>query len=271
MSARGKRILVTGATGGIGYATAAELARQGAHVIVHGRTEAKAEAAANALRRDTGGTLDSLAADLSTVGAATALAQQVLARYNHLDVLVSNAGVFMQTRTLTADGLETTWAVNHLAPFVLANSLLPLLVASAPSRIVIVSSDAHFGAKVDFDNLQGERRYDGHRAYAQSKLCNVLHAYALARRLAGQGVTVNALHPGVIATALLKAGWGGGGASLAKGAQTPVYVAVDDAVAQVTGEYFENRRATASAKSTYDAALQERLWAVSEAASAAAA
>ncbi len=264
MIAQGKVILVTGATGGIGWATAAALARHGAHVIVHGRSAAKAEAAAKDLRRKTDGTLDSLAADLSTAAAVAGLARQVLERYPRLDVLINNAGVFMNTRTLTADGLEATWAVNHLAYFVLTNALLDRLKASAPSRIVIVSSNVHRGAPVDFDNLQGERQYDGYSAYGRSKVCNVLYAYALARRLAGSSVTVNALHPGVIRTNLLKTGWGGGGDSLERGAETPVYLAADDSVAGVTGQYFVDKRPTPSAKLTYDEALQERLWAVSE-------
>lgn len=266
MTASGKVVLVTGATGGIGWATAAALARQGAHVIVHGRTAAKAKSAADELRRATGGTLDPIAADLSTVAAVKALAQDVLARYPRLDVLLSNAGVFMTKRTLTPDGYETTWAVNHLAPFVLTNALLDRLRASAPSRIVIVSSNTHRSAQLDFDNLQGERHYDGYSAYGRSKLCNVLHALALARRLAGSGVTVNALHPGVIHTNLLKAGWGSGGGPLDEGAETPTYLALDEAVQGVTGQYFVDMRPTPAARLAHDQALQERLWTVSEAA-----
>jgi len=264
MTAQGKIVLITGATGGIGWATAAELARQGAHVIVHGRSEAKAEAAADELRRKTGGTLDSLAADLSTVAAVEGLARQVLERYARLDVLINNAAVLMRTRTLTADGLEMTWAVNHLAYFVLTNRLLDRLRASALARVVVVSSDAHVSGHLDFDNLQGERHYDGHSAYSLSKLCNVLFTYALARRLAGSGATANVLHPGVISTNLLRAGWGDWGGSLEKGAETPVFLAADEAVAGVTGQYFEDMRPTPSAKLTYDEALQERLWAISE-------
>ncbi len=217
------------------------------------------------MRRKTGGTLDSIAADLSTVAAVEALAQQVLARYPRLDVLVNNAAVIGSQRTLTADRLETTLAVNHLAYFVLTNHLLDRLRASAPARIVVVSSNLHRSGQLDFDNLQGERRYDGYSAYALSKLCNVLMTYALARRLAGSSVTANVLHPGVIRTNLLRNGWSSsGGGSLEKGAETSVYLAADDALAGVTGQYFEDQRPTPSARTTHDEALQEKLWAVSE-------
>jgi NAD(P)-dependent dehydrogenase (short-subunit alcohol dehydrogenase family) len=262
----GKVVLVTGATAGIGRATAAALARQGAHVLVHGRDQRKAERAVEALRRETGsGALEPVAADLERLDAVRELAQALQSRQPRLEVLLNNAGVFMQRRTLTADGLETTFAVNHLAPFLLTLLLLDTLQACPHARIVNVSSDTHRSARVDFDNLQGERRYDGYAAYALSKLGNVLFTLALARRLkAGASqVTVNALHPGVINTNLLRAGWGSGGASAEAGAATPVFLALDDAAAGKTSLYFVDERPTPPAPQALDEGLQERFWEVS--------
>ena len=170
----------------------------------------------------------------------------------------------MAERTLTGDGYETTFQVNHLAYFLLTNLLLGRLNASAPARVVVVSSNAHRGADLPFDNLQGDRGYDGHTAYSRSKLCNILFANALALRSDPREVTVNSLHPGVINTNLLRAGWGGGGDNLAAGARTSVYLADSEEVAQTTGRYFENSRLAQSSARSLDETLQERLWQVSE-------
>ncbi len=261
-----KTILVTGATDGIGRQTALELAQRGAHVLLHGRNPKRAPAVLAELRHRTGNErLEYLNADFAALAEVRALAEAVLARYDRLDALINNAGVFMPQRQLSRDGLELTFAVNHLAPFLLTNSLLPRLKRSAPARIVIVSSTTHQGEHLDFDDLQSEQRYDGYTAYARSKLANVLFTYALAERLKGTGVTANALHPGAVSTKLLHAGWGAGGASVAAGAATPVYLATAPEVEGVTGRYFANQRPTRSAPATYDRALQERLWAASEA------
>lgn len=265
MSVAGQVVLVTGATSGIGLATAAELARRGARVLVHGRTPAKTKAALNALQRDTGSRdFVPISGDLSSLSQTYDVANQVLAADRRLDVLINNAGVFMQRRVVTADGMETTFQVNHIGYFLLTQLLLDRLRESAPSRVVVVSSNTHRSADLAWDNLQGERAYDGFSAYARSKLCNVLFTLALARRIAGSGVTANALHPGVINTNLMRAGWGGGGGSLAAGARTSVYLADSQAVAETSGQYFVDERLAQPSPRSLDEGLQARLWEVSE-------
>ncbi len=196
----GRTVLVTGATGGIGLATASRLAGLGARVGLVGRDAARTAAAAGRLR-DGGAEVDVFLADLSSQRDVRALAGQVLAAYARLDVLVNNVGGYWATRHETADGLERTFAVNHLAPFLLTNLLLDRLRASAPARVVTVSSGAQAMGRIDLDDLQGSQGYNGQRAYNQSKLANVMFTYELARRLEGSGVTANALHPGVVRTA----------------------------------------------------------------------
>src|ERR1035438_6523490 len=186
----GKSVLVTGGTGGIGKATATGLAALGARVGITGRDQARAEGAAAAIPSATGNqAVDIFAADLSAQAGVRGLAAQVLDTYPRLDVLVNNAGGFWAHRHVTADGLEHTFALNHLAPFLLTSLLLDRLTASAPARIITVSSGAHARGRIDFDDLQGERNYSGQRAYSQSKLANVMFTYELAQRLEGTGVT----------------------------------------------------------------------------------
>jgi NAD(P)-dependent dehydrogenase (short-subunit alcohol dehydrogenase family) len=271
----GKTVLVTGGTGGIGRATAAALAAMGARVGITGRDEARTRRAAAETAAATGNpAVDAFAADLSSQVQVRRLAGEVLAVYPRLDVLVNNVGGFWATRHMTADGLEHTFAVNHLAPFLLTHLLLDLLKASAPALIVTVSSGAQAMGRIDFDDLQGERRYSGQRAYNQSKLANVLFTYELARRLSGTGVTATVLHPGVVRTAfgaedpspaskilvsivrpLMK--------SPEQGAATSVYLASSPDVEGVTGRYFANRKAKTSSRASYDAAAAGRLWRVS--------
>ncbi len=196
----GKSVLVTGGTGGIGKATAIGLAALGARVGITGRDPARTEAAAASIRATPGSpAVDAFAADLSVQAGVRRLAAQVLDTYPRLDVLVNNAGGFWAHRHVTADGLEHTLALNHLAPFLLTSLLLDRLTASAPARIVTVSSGAHAKGRIDFDDLQGERNYSGQRADT-SKLASVMFTYELARRLAGTGVTATVLHPGVVRT-----------------------------------------------------------------------
>jgi NAD(P)-dependent dehydrogenase (short-subunit alcohol dehydrogenase family) len=272
----GKYVLVTGGTGGIGKATAAGLAALGARVGITGRDLARARAAAASIRAATGShAVDVFAADLSAQAGVRRLAAQVLDTYPRLNVLVNNVGGFWAHRHVTADGLERTFALNHLAPFLLTSLLLGRLTASAPARIVTVSSGAHAQGRLDFDDLQGERNYSGQHAYSQSKLANVMFTYELARR-EGTGVTATAAHPGVVATSF---GAEDHTAHLglmiriarpfmktpAQGALTPVYLASSPEVEGVTGQYFAHRKPKTSSKASYDAAAAARLWQASAA------
>jgi NAD(P)-dependent dehydrogenase (short-subunit alcohol dehydrogenase family) len=258
----GKAILVTGSTDGIGRATAIALARMGHRVIVHGRDPGRGKAALALVRREATRTAPSLViGDLSTQAGVRGLAEAVKGEADRLDVLVNNAGVYRDERVLTADGLEMTFAVNLLAPFLLSHLLLPLLREAAPSRIVNVASGAHFDAeRVDWDNLQGERRYRGWDAYAQSKLGVVLLSAALARRHDPEEVTVNCLHPGVICTKLLAAAFPSYPCEPPEaGARTPVYLATSAEVDGVTGKYFDGMQEARPSRIARDRGTQERL------------
>ena len=268
----GMSVLVTGGTGGIGKATATGLAALGARVGITGRDQARTEAAAAGIRAAAGSpVVDAFAADLSVQAGVRRLAAQVLDTYPRLDVLVNNAGGFWAHRHVTADGLEHTFALNHLAPFLLTSLLLDRLTASAPARIVTVSSGAHTRARIDFDDLQGEQTYSGQRAYSQSKLANVMFTYELARRLDGTGVTATVLHPGVVRTsfgaedqaAYLAAMIGVARLFMktpAQGASTPIYLASSPQVEGITGQYFVNRKPKTSSKASYNTTAAARLW-----------
>ena len=199
----GKVILITGATNGIGKAAALDLAKQGAQVVIVGRSADKTQATVAEIKQQSGNAkIDSLLADLSSLAEVRKLAAEFRQRYSRLDVLINNAGAIFADRTLTVDGYERTFAVNHLAYFLLTDLLLDMVKASAPARIVNVASDVHSGGSIHFDDLQLEKNYGmgGMGAYGQSKLANVMFTYELSRRLAGTGVTANVLHPGVVAT-----------------------------------------------------------------------
>ena len=196
----GRTVLVTGGTGGIGRATAVGLAAMGASVAIVGRDRERTEDAVREIRESSGGHPDAFVADMSVQAEVRRLADEVLGALPRIDVLVNNVGGYWDTRHVTADGLERTFALNHLAPFLLTHLLLDRLRASAPARIVTVSSGAHSMGRIDFDDLGGERSYSGMRAYSQSKLANILFTYELARRLGACGVTANALHPGMVRT-----------------------------------------------------------------------
>jgi retinol dehydrogenase 12 len=254
----GKVCLVTGATSGIGAVTAEALARQGATTILVARNPTRGAATVERIRQGTGNPqVEVLLADLSAQAEIRRLAREVQSRYPRLDVLVNNAGALFSGREVSADGIEMTWALNHLAYFLLTTLLLDTLRASAPARVVNVSSDAHRHARLRFDDLQGQQDYGGWRAYAQSKLANVLFTYELARRLAGTGVAANAVHPGFVATnfarqnrsltaLLFRALQPVVALSPEQGAETVIYLATAPEVAGVSGQYFVKRRAVRS-------------------------
>lgn len=265
----GKVCLVTGATSGIGRAAALALGRLGATVVLLARSPERGEEVRRAVEAE-GGRAELLLADLSSLAQVREAAAELERRHGRLDVLVNNAAAYSKERTLGADGIELQFAVNHLAPFLLTTSLLPLLRRSAPARIVTVSSEAHQGTRMNWEDPTGERGYRGLKAYAQSKLANLLFTFELARRLEGSGVTANAVHPGVVGTELLFGGW----APLRllrpflrtpeKGAETIVHLAASPEVAGVSGEYFKDRhpiRPSAAARDPVDA---RRLWELSD-------
>jgi len=198
---KGRVVLITGATSGIGKETAIGLARMGATLVLVGRDHTKAEQTASEIAERTGSRdVTMLLADLSSMKEVRRLSEEVMKTIPRLHVLVNNAGGIFMRRQITADGYELTFALNHLSPFLLTNLLLDLLKKNAPARIVTVASMSHFVSRIDFEDLMGERRYNGFRAYNQSKLANVLFTYELARRLKGTGVTANCLHPGPVAS-----------------------------------------------------------------------
>lgn len=261
---KGRIVLVTGSTDGVGKETARQLAALGATVLVHGRDAQRCAATRDDICQTTGNpNVDCFVADLSSQQQVRQLAADVLARYDRLHVLLNNAGVILLRRQVTEDGLETSFAVNHLAPFLLTHLLLERLKQSAPARVVIVSSTAHYDGRIDFNNLQGERRYNGVVAYKAAKLGNVLFTLELADRLKGSGVTANCLHPGVVTTKLLDTGWGWTGVSPAEGAALPVYLASSPEVETVTGQYFEQTTPYRASSQAYDVRLRQKLWEVS--------
>jgi retinol dehydrogenase-14 len=270
----GRTVLVTGGSGGIGRATALGLARMGTDLAITGRDRGRAEGAAGELRAAGGGRVEVFVGDLSDQSQVRRLAGEVLQRCSRIDVLVNNVGGYWNTRHVTADGLERSFALNHLAAFLLTNLLLDRLIQSAPARVVTVSSNAHAQGRIDFDDLQGEGAYSGARAYGQSKLANVLFTYELARKLPAASVTANALHPGVVRTSFGAEDPGGVQRRLvpllrplmkapAQGAATSIHLASAPELARVTGRYFASRKPRRSSKASYDQAAAARLWRVS--------
>jgi len=267
----GRVCVVTGATRGIGRATAEGLAELGATLVLVCRRLDEGETVAREIASAHGGRPALVVpADLSSQRSIRDAAELIRRAHGSLHVLVNNAGLIPRQRETTVDGLEMQFAVNHLAYFLLTNLLLDRLVDGAPSRVVNVSSGAHQGGRLDFGDLQSERRYDPVRVYGRTKLANVLFTYELARRLGGTGVTANCLHPGVVATKLMADYMnvplvGGAiartfGASTEKGAETSIYLAASREVEGVTGRYFVGQRETRSSPASYDGTLQQRLW-----------
>jgi NAD(P)-dependent dehydrogenase (short-subunit alcohol dehydrogenase family) len=269
----GKICMVTGANSGIGKATALGLAQLGATVVIVSRDRARGEAARDEIRAKSGNTnIDLLLADLSSQQSIHQLAEQYRQRYTHLHVLINNAGAFNLSRRVTIDGMEMTFAVNQLAPFLLTNLLLDVIKASVPARIVNVSSDSHEVGYIKLEDLQSEQGYRPMRTYGQSKLAVVLFSYELAHRLEGTGVTVNCLHPGFVATNIAQGNLPPVlrpvtkfilsifGISPQEGAKTSIYLASSPEVEGVTGKYFVKSIPKRSAQISYDTSLQNRLW-----------
>jgi len=269
----GKTVLVTGATGGIGKAAARTLASLGAQVVIVGRSASKTAKVAREI-----GAASFIVADLSVMTEVRRVAAEFRAGHNRLDVLLNNAGAVVTSRQETPEGIEMTFALNHLNYFLLTQELLDLLKATPDSRVVNVSSEAHRSGRMRWDDLEFRKGYSGFQAYGQSKLANILFTRELSYRLAGTGVTANALHPGVVYT-----GFGQGGAGLAgrlvslsyqimrpfikseeQGAQTSIYLASSPEVAGVTGQYFDNERVARPTPQALDDAAAARLWAISE-------
>ncbi len=264
-SMKGKVVLITGSTDGIGKEAARSLAERGATVILHGKTQERVNEAATELRRKVKqGIFHTSVADFTSLQQVSAMANDLIARFPRIDVLINNAGVYMKQRVLTVDGYETTFEVNYLSHFLLTNLLLDVLKQSAPARIIHVSSIAHTNGRIDFDNLQGERMFDGYHAYALSKLALLIFSKELALRLKGTQVTSNALHPGVINTKLLQMSFNIYGASLSLGVQTMMYLATSHDVENVSGKYFVKCKETYPSSLVDNSALRTKFWAVSE-------
>ena len=270
----GKTCLVTGATSGIGRVTALELAHMGANVVIAGRDPAKCALTANDIREESGNpAVDFLVADLSSQEEVRRLANEFRERHQHLDVLVNNAGAIHMSRRKSVDGIEMTFALNHLSYFLLTNLLLDLLLASSPARVVNVASVVHQKAKIDLFDIHAPRRYSGFRAYSRSKLCNLLFTYELARRLEGTRVTANALHPGLVASNILSNNGilgrflnmmlGIRGISVEAGALTSVYAASSPEMEGVSGKYLDKKKIVRSSTRSFDEAQAAALWELS--------
>lgn len=270
----GKVALVTGASSGIGKATALGLARMGATVVLACRDSERGEAARREIVKETNNDAVSVAlVDLANLESVRSLARDFRKRFPQLHVLVNNAGVFASKRVLTVDGFESAFAINHLAHFLLTNLLLDLLKSSAPSRIVNVTSEAQGRGHINFDDLQGVRNYSGMKSYPQSKLANVLFTYELARQLEGTGVTANCVHPGAVRTNFGRHSGGIMGVmvrifapfmlSPEEGAKTVIWLASSPEVERISGKYFIKQSESKSSKESYDLNIARRLWEVS--------
>lgn len=267
--------LITGATRGIGYATARGLAARGAQLIVVGRDSARTRQVASELEQVTTAGVMPVVADLSSQASVRQLATQVGTQFDHLDILINNAGGVFAHRQRSVDGIEITLALNHFAPFLLTTLLLERLKASPSARIITVASAAHAGARIPFDDMNHTRGpWRAFQVYGQTKLMNIMFTYELARRLASTQVTANALHPGFVASNFGKSNGGLWEAvftlarpfaiTTERGAKTGIYLATSPQVAQVTGKYFANSTPVSSSRASYDEEAQQRLWRVSE-------
>ena len=274
---QGKVCLVTGSSSGMGLVTARELASMGATVVMLCRNRTRGEAVQAQVKEASGNPqVDLIVADLSELSQVRRAAEEFKRHYTRLHVLINNAGGINAERKVTSDGLEATFVTNYLAPFLLTQLLLEVLEASAPARIVNISAPAHKIGKIDFTDLQGAQRYNALKAYSQAKLAQIYFTYELAERLAGTGVTVNALDPGHVVTNFNKSTKGlihviaqviyfFDGISPEKGAQTILYLATSPEVEGMSGKYFLDSEPISSSRRSYDVAVRQRLWSVSDA------
>jgi NAD(P)-dependent dehydrogenase (short-subunit alcohol dehydrogenase family) len=273
-SMEGRVCVITGATSGIGRSAARDLAALGARLVIVARSEERAEGTRDEIARQTGRTVEVEIADLASQAQVRALAARLLSAHPAIHVLVNNAGLTLSERRITADGVEETFAVNHLAPFLLTKLLLDRLSASAPARVVTVASDAHRGARIPFDDLNGEAGFSGWAAYSWTKLANILFTAELARRIEGSGVTATCLHPGVVATR-----FGNEGPwfirlfqrvarpfliDADRGADTLVWLAASPEVEEQSGGYYVRRRLAEPSRAARDAVDARRLWDISD-------
>ncbi len=263
---KAKRVFITGATDGIGKQTALELAKTGAEVILHGRNTARGRESIEEIIEQSGNrkiTYEN--ADLASLAQVNKLAARLKEKYDSLDVLINNAGVFKRGQTFTKDEVETTFGVNHLAHFSLTVQLLPLMLQSKQGRVVTVSSIAHSNSpKIPFDDLSEINSYIDYSAYSLSKMANILFSIELAERLKDTTVTSNSLHPGVITTKLLHEGFGISGSSVEEGCKTSVFLAIDESLSDVSGNYFINSKASDPSPLAFDPAIRRNLWELSE-------
>jgi NAD(P)-dependent dehydrogenase (short-subunit alcohol dehydrogenase family) len=274
MTMKDKVVMVTGANSGIGKAASLALAKMGATTVIVARNKERGDAARSEIIRESrNDAVDLLLSDLSSLQSVRQLVTEFQKKYSKLHVLINNAGLFNQRRRVTTDGYENTFATNYLAPFLLTNLQLDLLKASTPSRIINVSSVGHYNGHINFDDLNLEKEYGGWKAYGQSKLALVLFTHELAKKLQGTGVTVNAVHPGTVATNIWSRPLGPVGFIMAlpklfmtspeRGSETIVYLASSPEANRLSGEYLEKLKVKKSSDESYDEEIAQRLWDVS--------
>ena len=261
-----KRILISGSTDGIGKQTALELALSGQEVIIHGRDPEKVRQTTQEIsKKADNGLVDGLTADFKSLDQVRKMVDELYGKYDYLDVLINNAGIYMNNYELSEDGYEMTFAVNHLATFMLSLKLLQLVKRSYQGRIITVASAAHESStSLDFKQLQHRAEYNAYDAYAQSKLCNVLFCYELHEKLKNTPITSNCLHPGVINTKLLHQAFSINGDATEEGASTSIYLAIAPELENISGKYFVQKKIKRSSRYSYDPEMRKKLWEVSE-------
>ncbi len=262
---KSRTILITGATDGIGRTTAINLAQMGHSIIVHGRNKNRCEEVINEISgRTNNNNCSFVVGDLSSFDEIYNLSDSIHSKYEKIDTLLNNAGIYMNNRQVSSDGFEVTFAVNHLSVFLLTHLLFDLIKNSDDGRIVTVSSLANVRGKIDLNDLNGEKVYESYKAYAQSKLANILFAFELSEKIKNYNITSNALHPGVITTKLLKTGFNISGSSTEDGAKTSIHLSVSNKIKNVTGKYFDKMNLADYNPQADDKKLRSDLWNISE-------